>query len=544
MRVRIHFSKGSLPLLFSYLLMILCLAGCAEDSNILDNGQNRQLEFSVLTHGWNDSNSNFSDSKSDSRATPINTFDTSKSFNVIADVNKEGNWSTEVKNETSSYSTTNKIWQTTATHYWPGAGSTINFYAYYPTSISGSITHNTGSAPVLSYTVPDNTTDQIDILASSKTGIAGDSYNQTPVDFKHVFAAIHFTVGSSGMPSGTITKVTLNNILYKGIYNLDGTWTPNTTDKKSFSQTVSASTNASTTITSGPTTFMMIPQTLSDASVTVTYSNGGTLTKAITGTWEAGKTYTYDLVTVRASTYMGSATIGDYLYADGTEGTIYKSGQTVGIIYSNELSAEQYNAGYTHGRVLALKNANNGDYCYWSSSTSTTTYSAEPYVTTFAGCYQDISSGYYGTCIRFPSLASNSSNYAWYYCRQYKDGITKTFTNSGWYLPSAGDWWDIVANLGNDLSSTLSSLQTSSISVGNYLLSGLSSSSYLQSLNSKLTNTDGTSFDYGVGAYCYLCSSECDGSIVIGLSFNTSSISINYASKTNNIGYIRTVLVY
>jgi hypothetical protein len=40
---------------------------------------------------------------------------------------------------------------------------------------------------------------------------------------------------------------------------------------------------------------MMMPQTLSDASITITYSNGVTLTKAITGTWEAGKTYTYNL---------------------------------------------------------------------------------------------------------------------------------------------------------------------------------------------------------------------------------------------------------
>ncbi len=49
-------------------------------------------------------------------------------------------------------------------------------------------------------------------------------------------------------------------------------------------------------INSGTTTFMMIPQTLSsDASITVTYSNGGTLTKIISGTWEAGKTYTYNL---------------------------------------------------------------------------------------------------------------------------------------------------------------------------------------------------------------------------------------------------------
>jgi hypothetical protein len=308
MKFGISLGKGFFPLLFSSFLMVLCLVGCAQDSNILDNGQNRQLEFSVTTHRWDNSDKS-SDQKIPSRATPISTFDTSKNFNVIADVNNEGNWTTEVNNEMVSYSSANNIWKTTAIHYWPGTGSTVNFYAYYPTGISGSITHAAGSAPVLSYTVPDNAADQIDILASSKTGLAGDSYSQTPVDFEHIFAVVQFSVGSSGLPSGTITKVTLNNILYKGTYSLGGTWTPNTTEKKSFSQTVSASTNAGTVITPGVMTFMMMPQTLSnDASITVTYSNGGILTKAITGIWEAGKTYTYNLsYPPRTFNYTGSA---------------------------------------------------------------------------------------------------------------------------------------------------------------------------------------------------------------------------------------------
>ncbi len=124
-------------------------------------------------------------------------------------MNHGGNWTIEVNNETASYSTANNIWQTSATHYWPGTGSTVDFYAYYPTSISSSITHTAGSAPVLSYTVPDNAADQIDILTSSKTGVAGDSYNQTPVDFKHIFAAVQFSVGSKGMGSGTISSISI-----------------------------------------------------------------------------------------------------------------------------------------------------------------------------------------------------------------------------------------------------------------------------------------------------------------------------------------------
>ena len=547
MKVRISFSKGFFPLPISFLIIIFCLAGCAQDSNILDNGQSQQLEFSVSTHSWNNSNSRPSNSKKDSRATPISTFDTSNSFNVIADINKGSNWTTEVKNETVSYSTANNIWQTTATHYWPGTNSTVNFYAYYPTSISSSITHNAGSAPVLSYTVPDNAADQIDILTSSKTGVVGDSYTQTPVDFKHIFAAVNFQVGSTGLPNGTITKVTLSNIQYKGAYSLDGTWTPDITDTKSFSQVVSIPTSTGASITSEATTFMMMPQTLSnDASITVTYSNVSTLAKAITGTWEAGNTYTYNLMTVRRDTYMGSATIGDYLYADGTEGATYKSGQTVGIIYSNELSADQYNAGYTHGRVLALKNANNGNFCYWNSSTSTTTYPTEPYVTTFAGCYQDISSGYYGTYIKSPSMASSSSNYAWYYCQQYNDGTTKTFTNSGWYLPGAGDWWDILANLGDGLSSSLSNQQTSTTGIGNDLISDLSSNSYLQSLNNKLTNAGGTPFDYGSDAFFYWSSSECSSSLVVEFHFDSSDVHINNPSKTgiNGSSYVRPILAF
>jgi hypothetical protein len=295
MKFRISFGKGLVPLLFSSLI-ILCLAGCAEDSSILNNGGNKELVFSVKTCGWDSSNSSPSNQKIPSRATPINTFDTPKSFNVIADINKRGNWSTEVKNETSFYSMTNNIWQTTATHYWPGKGSTMDFYAYYPTNISGSITHTTGSAPVLSYTVPDNATNQIDILASSSTGIAGDSYNQTPVDFNHIFAAVQFSVGSSGLPSGTITSITISGIKNSGTYTFGSGWTLGTTTKTfTVSPSKIISGTSGENITSGTYTLMMIPQTFSNAVITLTYSNGITFSTTISGIWSSGNIYTYQL---------------------------------------------------------------------------------------------------------------------------------------------------------------------------------------------------------------------------------------------------------
>ncbi len=353
MRVRISLSKGFLPLLFSSLI-ILCLAGCAEDSSILNNGRNRQLDFSVKTCSWNNSNSS-SDSKSDSRATPIsgNTFDTSKSFNIIADVNKGNSWSMEINNETVSYSSTNDIWQTSATHYWSGTGSTVNFYAYYPTNISGSITHTAGSAPILSYTVPDNATDQIDILASSKTSVAGDSYNQTSVDFKHIFAAVQFSVGTGVLGSGTISSISIGNVCNSGTYTFDSGWTLGTSTKTfTISQPNTISGTSGEDIYSGTYTLMMIPQTVSNATITVTYSNGGTLTKTISGTWEAGKIYNYGLSFIREYDYTGTV----QTFIAPITGT-YKLeiwGASGGSATYN-ISVEGGKGGYSYGNITLTK---------------------------------------------------------------------------------------------------------------------------------------------------------------------------------------------
>ncbi|MCH4241414.1 MAG: fimbrillin family protein [Prevotella sp.] len=446
MKFRISLGKGFFPLLFSSLLMILCLVGCAEDSNILNNGKSRQLEFSVTTHNWSDSaNSNkSSDQKIPSRATPISTFDTSKNFNVIADENKSGIWSTEVNNETASYSSTNNIWQITATHYWPGTGSTVNFYFYYPTSISGSITHNTGSAPVLSYTVPYNAADQIDILASSKTGVAGDSYSQTPVDFKHIFAAVQFSVGTAGLPEGTISSITINGIKNSGTYTFGNGWTLNsgmTTFKVSPSTAINGTSGEG--ITSGAYTLMMIPQTFNNATITLTYNTGTAYTKTISGTWDAGNTYTYNL--------SKPVNIGDYYYSDGTWGTIMEHNNStavpIGVIFSNSTSNIDKGHGWTHGYAMALQNAGSATSTYqWYTSES-----GNPTGTYIAGVDNIMSdkdgythSGYLQTLGYAAGIAARG------YTAKDKNGntVTDPSCSSGWYLPSCGQWYDICVNLG------------------------------------------------------------------------------------------------
>ncbi len=350
MRGRMLSGKGLVPLLISSLI-ILFLTGCAENSSILDNGKSQQLEFSVTTYGWNSSKES-SNRKFSSRATPIsgNTFDTSKSFNVIADVNHGGNWSTEVENEAVSYSTVNNIWQTTATHYWPGAGSTVDFYAYYPTSISGSITHTTGSVPVFPYTVPDNVADQIDILASSKTGVAGDSYNQTPVDFKHILSAVQFCVGSSGMINGTITKISLNGIQNTGSYSFTSGWTPQTSSTTTYTKNVYAASDAGTEIVSGNDPFLVMPQTLSNASFTVTYSGGVTLTKSLSGIWEAGKVYDYNINSSFSATQ-------DFSYTGGVQSyTVPFTGTYKLEVWGAQGGNGGGYGGYSYGNIHLAKN--------------------------------------------------------------------------------------------------------------------------------------------------------------------------------------------
>jgi Flp pilus assembly protein TadG len=279
-------------------IIVSLFSSCAGETNIID-GNNKLLCFSVSVPSWK-SYADDNASKAETRAEPIaeTSFNTSYKFNLYADqYDGSRSYAKLIDNESVSYSNSNSIWQTATPYYWSDTSSkTINFYAYYPTTISNSITHTAGSAPTLTYTVPDDVANQPDIIVANNTGVAGNTMTSTALSFNHIFAAVKFSVGTSGMPTGTITNVTLNNIQYIGTYPLGGTWTPNTTSLKSFSQTVSASNAANTVITSGATTFMMMPQKLnSNASITVTYSGGGTLTKAISGTWEAGKIYTYNV---------------------------------------------------------------------------------------------------------------------------------------------------------------------------------------------------------------------------------------------------------
>jgi hypothetical protein len=189
------------------------------------------------------------------------------------------------------------MWQTTASHYWPGnANNTVNFYAYYPTGISSSITHTAGSAPTLSYTVPSDAANQIDIMTAIGNNVSGNTNASTPLAFKHIFAAVQFAVGTNGLPSGTIKSITISGIINSGTYTFGSGWIlGSTTSAFIVSPSTVITGSAGANITSNAFTMMMIPQNFSNATVTLAYNNGTTFSTTISGTWNAGELYTYSL---------------------------------------------------------------------------------------------------------------------------------------------------------------------------------------------------------------------------------------------------------
>jgi uncharacterized protein (TIGR02145 family) len=244
----------------------------------------------------------------------------------------------------------------------------------------------------------------------------------------------------------------------------------------------------------------------------------------------------------------GDATIGNYLYADGTNGTEYKSGSTVGIIFSNELTLAQYNAGCRHGKAIALNNANSSNACHWANADNSpyTDQTVHPYCKLINTCYDDISSGY--DALSANSIyVTTSTNEAWNYCYTYKDGTTHSgsLEKRNWYLPSMGEWWDVMENLGtwtDTQKTTIKGMHTSATGLSS-IITDLSNT-YFDGLNTKLTAASGSAIVPDNGAYYFWSASEYDSSSAVCVCFASKYVSAYYDGKANYSDCVRAVLAY
>ncbi|MBO6124614.1 MAG: fimbrillin family protein [Bacteroidaceae bacterium] len=245
----------------------------------------------------------------------------SNSFGVFVSA-YSGNWNSAtcapnyIYNKEASTSN-NSTWGTTQKYYWPGEGSNIRVWAYYPydsSGINGFTAQNVAGVPGLSYTVPTDYSSQEDLMVAdtrdpdNPTEINGSPANATiGLPFKHAFAAIRFKIGSEGMRDCVITKITIQSVYDIGTLYMDNSWDPSSLAKtrnlNEFAIPLSFSTAGRTNefITSDDQTLMMIPQQIpAGAKIILDYNIDGVAQRALEGNiagtiWEAGKTYVYSI---------------------------------------------------------------------------------------------------------------------------------------------------------------------------------------------------------------------------------------------------------
>lgn len=213
---------------------------------------------------------------------------------------------------------------TTSSQYWPAAA--LNFFAYAKSNNNGTLSDVTFSktdgkykGTFTSYSLPAPSTapladdaeqqpDLIFAIAPNKTSTDG----AVALSFHHALSAIKFKLKST-VDDVTFHKVSLKDVYGSGSCTFEATgannagmtfvWTPTTTDKKTYVQTVDeALTKDIDFVLPNSKSFMQIPQTISaDATIVMDYTVGGTeytqeaLLSEITTQWEANKQYSYTI---------------------------------------------------------------------------------------------------------------------------------------------------------------------------------------------------------------------------------------------------------
>lgn len=269
--------------------------------------------------------------------------------------------------------------------------------------LGGQATFNPGgtnSIPSITYTVPDDPTEQVDLIAGYSGIIDGDygmqdgSTGTVPVTFHHVLSAVQFKVEFTR--SIRVEALTLSGVYKKGtgyiddqgnqvvtpIKDVDNDEVEDEMDGDLYSHTFTfngsgngytefplSDDKAGGTLTEGDQTLMMVPQTLpATAYVTLTYKvseNGGaswsntkTLSCPLQGNlWKPGYRYIYTIKEEETN----------YIYFDLAAGDITINGNTYkGFVYKNTASTAEI------ATITGSHSASNKYYVYQSVPQGTT----------------------------------------------------------------------------------------------------------------------------------------------------------------------------
>ena len=242
--------------------------------------------------------------KTQTRAAAVTPGSFYDSFGVYAYVYEGNDWTSG--QNVKPYFTAEKVtqssgdlWTTSPTRFWPGEQYRMQFFACAPYDITQKVTMN-DNTPELAYTVPEEVKDQKDLIVAT-ADVQGNYNSSLPLKFKHILTAVK--VKAAEGVSGTITKVALKGIKYKGTHVLGtSAWDVDEEATKDFELsclvTLDPTIEGGTFIVDDDNTFMMIPQILAgNAELEVTFSDGTVLTGGLSDKtdWEIGHTVVYKI---------------------------------------------------------------------------------------------------------------------------------------------------------------------------------------------------------------------------------------------------------
>ena len=393
-------------------------------------------------------------------------------------------------------------WLTNPEYEWPDNGDKLDFYAYAPyngAGISLSSSSTTGE-PTINFTMQTAAANQIDLITAK--AVDRDNTNASSgvsLTFAHALTTVKFVKDAN--LTGTISSITIKGLYTTGTLTIGGSW--------SFT---GAATNFSP---AENTSYMMIPQTFgSSASLEVTYVEGSKTQKLVYSlnevTWQAGQTITYTISSDGRTAEVNTAKIGDFVFSDGTWGSLAANpGKTpVAIIFLNVTTVTDQRAGYTHGYAMALKNVH-------SSGSTVGTYTWGNYGTDVSGI-PNISTDTWKSRRadlegRTNTSFINTSSYPAGYAAKttFASQVAAPSGTSGWFLPSSGQWYYILVNLGG-----------MSATPGNAWGWSSASSTAASNLNSKLSKVGSGNYDaFSNSNEYYWSSSENSSSDAYGAYF-------------------------
>ena len=265
---------------------------------------------------------------------------------------------------------------------------------------------------------------------------------------------------------------------------------------------------------------------------------------------------------------------GDYYLNNGSvipnnSTNEYLLAKVIGVVFDTSTSTTDQGYGWNHGYVMALKYTPSSTFsCIWASSDYQSTDESGATFGSFEykNCQNNDTSsiinnkdGYSETqAINSEYLSSLESDHpAFYYALNYgKTNYTyyaapTNKANSGWYLPSVGQWYDIITNLGG-----MSTTPTKTVADGiewNNNKSGNSGYAYIcaNNINNFLNAISGYT-NYGCDLFWkngdvgfYWCSSEYSN--VLSYDINFTSNRIYFGENNNNKNYnaaTRSVLAF